>query len=494
MPTNLSRRTLLRGALAGSAAGAATPVVRGGPAGAATPVRTEAADCIVVGAGLSGLAAARRLARAGRSVLVLEARDRPGGRVQNVPTVGGGYEMDGGAEFVGPTQNHIKALANEYGVRTLPTWNEGSNLYWRNGSATPYPAAVGLPVDAGTPDAAAALAQLSAICLQLEPGRPWRHPMARVWDAMTYDQWVRAHTLTASARLQLDLVCTATLSVRPDEISALFMFGYIASAGNAQNPGTALRLISVSGGAQERFFDGGAALVPLAMAAELADSIVYDAPVRSIDTSTGQAVVHTDRGSFRGRRVVVAMSPAISGRISYPSGLTTARDRLHAGVRMGSVGKFQAVYDKPFWRGKALSGQVAGNGRPIDVTFESYSQGKHFLLGFISADEMRRLDGAPEERLVEECFDSLSEYFGPSARSLAIDHGLKRWDDEPYSWGGPTGVSGPGLLTRAGVALRQPVGPIHWAGTESAVYWQGYMDGAVSAGERAADEVAAALA
>ena len=488
-PSNLSRRTVLRGALAGSAAGAVAPLVTGGPARAA-----DTYDCVVVGAGLSGLAAARQLLRAGRSVLVLEARDRPGGRVQNVPTVGGGYEIDGGAEFVGPTQNRIKALAAEYGVSTLPTWNEGNNIWWRNGTASPYPAAVGLPVDLGTPDAAVALAQLSTISAQLEPGRPWRHPMARTWDEMTYGQWVREHTLSDSARLQLELVCTATLSVRPDEISALFMFNYVASAGNAQNPGTALRLISVSGGAQERFFDGGAALVPLAMAEELAGAIRYDAPVRSIDTSNGQAVVHSDAGVFAARRVIVAMSPAISGRISYPAGLTTARDRLHTGVRMGSIGKFQAVYDKPFWRGKGLSGQVAGDGRPIDVTFESYSQGKHFLLGFISADEMRRLDSAPEAQLVEECFDSLVRYFGPNARALAVDHGFKRWDDDPWSWGGPTGVSGPGLLTRAGVALREPVGPIHWAGTVSAMYWQGYMDGAVSSGQRAATEVAAALA
>jgi monoamine oxidase len=281
--------------------------------------------------------------------------------------------------------------------------------------------------------------------------------------------------------------------VGPGDISALFMFSYIASAGDESNPGTMFRLLNTSGGAQERFFDGGAARVPLAMAAELSSRIVYDAPVTSIDTSTGKAVVKTSQGHFKGKRVIVAMSPAIAGRIDYPAGLTNARNRLHAGTRMGYEGKFQAAYDTPFWRPRGLSGQVIGNGSPIDITFETYSQGKYWLMGFISGENMRRLDNAPVSRLLSECMDSFVDYFGTDARTLAIDRGFKRWDHDEFSWGGPTGLPDPGLLTRAGTALRRPTGPIHWAGTESAFYWQGYMDGAVTAGYRTADEVAAAL-
>lgn len=484
---DLTRRSLLGSALVAGAATAAGPAV-------AAPADADAVyDCVVVGGGLSGLAAARRLKQTGRRVVLLEARDRAGGRVQNVPTVGGGYEIDGGAEFIGPTQGRIQALAEEYGVPTLPTHNDGNNLYWRDGHATTYPAAVGLPVDTGTPEAGLALADLSAVCLTIAPGKPWEHPLASVYDSMTYQQWIDRHATDASARLQLALIASATLSVRPSEISALFMFNYIASAGDERNPGTALRLLSVSGGAQERFFDGGAARIPLSMAEELGSTIVYQAPVSSIDTRSGMAVVRSAKGTFRGRRAVVAMSPAIAGRISYPAGLSTARNRLHLGVKMGSIGKFQAVYDAPFWRDLGFSGQVIGNGRPIDVTFESYSQGKHFLMGFISAEQMRRLDGADAERFMDECMSSFVEYFGPRARSLAVDRGFKRWDRDPYSWGGPTGVSSPGLLTAAGTALREPVGPIHWAGTEAATYWQGYMDGAVSSGHRAAEEVSATL-
>ncbi len=160
---------------------------------------------------------------------------------------------------------------------------------------------------------------------------------------------------------------------------------------------------------------------------------------------------------------------------------------------MGYEGKFQAAYDTAWWRDAGLSAQVIGNGSPIDITFETYSQGKHWLMGFISGDNMRRLDNAPVAVLLKQCMDSFVEYFGPQARTLAVDRGFKRWDHDDYSWGGPTGLPAPGLLTRAGTALRQPNGLIHWGGTEAAFYWQGYMDGAVTSGYRTADEVDAAL-
>jgi monoamine oxidase len=489
----LSRRNVLRGAVALGAAGAVAPFIAEAADAAALSAPGAVHDCIVVGAGLSGLAAARQLTQAGRSVVVVEARNRPGGRVVNVDTLSGNLHFDGGAEFVGPTQNHIQALADEYGVGTFPTYNEGNNLYYVDGTITPYPAAVGIPIDQSAPEVVAGITKLTTICLSITPGKPWEHPLALYWDSITFKDWIDRTVITADARLLFGLICSSTLSVGPDEVSALFMFSYIASAGDEQNPGTMFRLLNTDGGAQERFFDGGAYRVPAAMAQELASKIVYNAPVNSIDTRTGRAVVRTDAGTFTGKRVIVAMSPAIAGRISYPGGLSIARNRLHAGTRMGYEGKFQAAYDAPFWRDRGLSAQVIGNGSPLDITFETYSQGKYWLMGFISGENMRRLDNAPVAVLLKQCMDSFVEYFGTDAKTLAVDRGFKRWDHDEYSWGGPTGLPSQGLLVRAGTALRQPTGLIHWGGTEAAFYWQGYMDGAVTSGYRTADEVHAAL-
>ena len=489
----LSRRHVLRGAVALGAAGAVAPFIAESADAAALSAPGVVHDCIIVGAGLSGLAAARQLTAAGRRVMVVEARERPGGRVVNVKTISGNLHFDGGAEFVGPTQDHIRALASEFHVDEQVTYNEGNNLFSVDGTVTPYPAAIGIPVDQTAPEVVAGITKLTTICLSITPGKPWEHPLAVYWDSITFKQWIDRTVITAEARLLFGLICSSTLSVGPDEISALFMFSYIASAGNAANPGDMFRLLNTDGGAQERFLDGGAYRIPEAMANTLAGKIVYNAPVSTIDTRSGRAVVRTEAGTFTGKRVIVAMSPAIAGRISYPGGLSVARNRLHAGTRMGYEGKFQAAYDTAFWRDAGLSGQVIGNGSPIDITFETYSQGKHWLMGFISGDNMRRLDGAPPAVLMKQCMDSFVDYFGPQARSLAVDRGFKRWDYDEYSWGGPTGLPAPGLLTRAGTALRQPNGLIHWGGTEAAFYWQGYMDGAVTSGYRTADEVHAAL-
>ncbi|MEV0294962.1 FAD-dependent oxidoreductase [Nocardia sp. NPDC050710] len=492
--TEIDRRTLLRGAVAAAAAG--TAVTAAGIAAAApirrAPAASADADVIVVGGGMSGLASAKTLRAAGRRVLVLEARERAGGRVHNVRTRGG-VTVDGGAEFLGPTQDRIAALATEYGVATLPTYNQGESLFWIQGVAHRVPAAVPLPVLPGTAEAALAMAEIDTTALGFPVGEPWRHPHAAHLDSITWQDWIDAHAHTYEGKLFLALAESAPLSIRPHELSALYMMNYFAAAGNERNPGSFSRLLGVDGGAQERFFDGGAALVPLRMAAEMGDSMVYSAGVRAIvEGPGGRLEVASDRGTFTASKVIVAMSPAISDRIDYRPGLPAERIEVCRGHTMGRIAKFLAVYDQAFWRDAGLTGQVVGDGVPIDVTYESYGQGHHVLMGFISADAMAVLDNRPDAEFVEQCLDSFVRYFGPEARTRAIDYGFKKWDNDPWSWGGPTATTRPGVLTRFGPALRQPVGGIHWAGTETADFWTGYMDGAIRSGERAAREVLAA--
>lgn len=486
MPVNISRRTILRGAAVAAGVGMVRPAAAFG-----TPGANRDADVIVIGGGMSGLAAAKSLRAGGQRVLLLEARDRPGGRVFNATTKGG-ITIDGGAEFLGPTQDRIAALAAEYGVPTLPTYNQGESLFSIQGVLHKVPAGIPLPVLPGTLETAAAMVRIDTTAIGFPVGEPWKHPDAAYLDSITWQDWIDANATTYEGKLFLALAQSAPLSVRPHELSALFMMNYFAAAGNEQSPGSFARLLGVDGGAQERFFDGGAALVPLRMAESMADGIVYGAPVRAVDQSGSHMEVFTDRGSFRAGKVVVAMSPAISSRIEYRPGLPSERIELVRGYKMGRIAKFLAVYDRPFWRENGLSGQVVGDGSPVDVTYESYGQGHHVLMGFISSDAMADLDNRPDRDLVESSLDCFVQYFGPEARTRALDYGFKKWDNDPYSWGGPTATTRPGILTRFGPALRDPVGGIHWAGTETADYWQGYMDGAIRSGERAAREILAA--
>lgn len=489
MAHDLSRRTILGGAAVGGATVAASYL----GAARAFAVPSQTVDVAVVGGGLSGLAAAKDLTAAGASVVVLEARERAGGRVHNISTPRLGATLDAGAEFIGPTQNHIAALAREYRVPTLRTYNSGDSIFWYSGRAQRMSAALPLPIDEATAEAGPALARVQADALAGFPvGEPWKHPDARRLDSVTWQQYTDQMVSSPKARALMAVAMSAPLSVRPDELSALYFLNYIAASGDEQNPGTLIRLLSTDGGAQERLFSGGAALIPLRMAAALGPRMVYNAPVRSIEWGRGTVTVSTDAGPVTARRVIVAMSPAISDQIAYRPGLPAARVGLTRGYHMGAVSKFAALYKRPFWRDKGLSGQVYGNGRPIDVTFESYAEGNHILMGFISADAMRRLDRAPESQIIAECIKNFVDYFGPEARDF-LDHGIFKWDLEPWSRGGPVAVSSPGTLTTYGPALRAPVGPIHWAGTETADYWTGYMDGAVRSGQRAAREVVRTL-
>lgn len=490
MTRHLTRRRFLGGSLAAAGAVAGASLVGGGRSSAAP---SGIVDVIVVGAGLSGLAAAKTLVAAGASVTVLEARERAGGRVHNIRSPKVGAVLDAGAEFVGPTQTHIGALAREYDVRTIRTYNAGDSIFVSRTGKQRVPAAAPIPAIADLGEAGAALARAQADALAGFPvGEPWKHPNAAYLDSLTWGEYTHQIAHTQTARDLVQIAMSAPISVRPDEVSALFFLNYIAASGDEQNPGTLVRLLSTDGGAQERLFEGGAALIPLRMARHLDRHMVYNAPVRSIAYSDGIATVGSDAGVHRARKVIVAMSPAIAGQIEYRPGLPAARAGIHRGFHMGAVSKFAAIYRRPFWREKGLSGQAYGAGRPIDVTFESYADGRHILMGFISADAMRRLDHAPESRLVTECIGNFVDLFGPEAADY-LDYGVFKWDLEPWSRGGPTGVAGPGVLTRYGPALREPVGPIHWAGTETADYWTGYMDGAVRAGQRAAREILADL-
>lgn len=482
-----------RGLLAGAAATAATAAGAGlaAPAGAAP--RRRRADVVVVGAGLSGLIAARDVAAAGRSVLVVEASGRVGGRIRNV-SIGGGEVVEGGAEYIGPTQSRMAALAAQLGVATFPAYNTGSNLYVREGRVTPYDA-LGLPPDPeGLPDAGGAIAKLDALAAEVDLDAPWRSPRAREWDAQTLETWLLANTTTASGRLLLDVAVTSVFSFEPRELSLLFVLFYIRAAGDQRRPGSLVRLISVAGGAQERRFAGGSQRIPLALAERLGRRrLILDAPVRRIAQSGSGVRLEAGDTVVRGRQVIVALPTTLAGRIAYAPALPARRDQLTQRLPCGSVIKVHAVYDRPFWRDAGLTGQIVSDAGPARVSFDnSPPRGRRgVLMAFIEASDARAYAGRPQA-LRAAALENFSTAFGARAarprRFLITD-----WDAEPYSRGGPVGCAGPGVLTGFGAALRRPVGRIHWAGTDTATHWNGYMEGALRAGERAAREALRAL-
>lgn len=481
--SGLSRREALLGA-AGAGAGA---LVGTGAATARTAASAHRVDVIVIGAGLAGLTAASDLVRGGHSVVVLEARDRVGGRTLNHP-LGHGRVVEVGGQWVGPGQDRILARARQHGVGTFKTYARGQSVLEFNGRVSRFSGLIPPLPEPDAGDFNQLLGKIMAIEASVPLDRPWRAPGAADLDAQTLETFKLANSSTRGARFLLDLATQAVFAAEPRDLSLLHALFYLHSGGGIIN------LTSTAGGAQDSRFVGGSQIISLRMAHALGARVVLSAPARRLEHGRGGVSVITDAGRWRARRVIVAVAPTLAGRIAYEPGLPAARDQLTQRMPQGSVIKFEAVYPKPFWRAEGLSGSSYAEAPPVGFTFDnSPPDGRPgVLLGFVAGSEARRMAGAGPATRRRRVLEAFARLFGSAAGRphQLIEH---NWSQEVWTRGCYAGYLGPGVWSDYGAALRAPVGRIHWAGTETAEVFTGYMDGAVRSGERAAREVAGAL-
>jgi monoamine oxidase len=444
-------------------------------------------DVVVVGAGLAGLCAASDLVRAGHTVAVLEARERVGGRTLNHP-VGHGEVVEVGGQWVGPGQDRILARAREMGVGTFKTWTQGGQIFDYQGKQTRFSGLIPPLPQPDADDFNTLLAQTLAMQSHVRTDAPWRSPNAGALDAQTLDTFKLANSATPGARFVFDLAVRAVFAAEPRDLSLLHALFYM-------NSGTGfLFLTSTAGGAQDSRLHGGSQLVSIRLAERLGGRVVLGAPVRRIVQSSGGVSVVSDAGSWQARRVIVAVSPTLAGRIDYEPALPALRDQLTQRVPQGAVIKYEAVYKRPFWRDAGLSGYTNTDRPPIPFTFDNSppSGRPGVLLGFVVGAQARRLGTLSTRARQAEVLGAFARLFGPRAAHplTLIEH---NWQAEPWTRGCYAGFMAPGVWSDYGPALRAPVGHVHWAGTETAEVFNGYMDGAVRSGERAAREVTRAL-
>jgi monoamine oxidase len=492
--SKLTRRKLVGTAAAG-AAGAALAGAPGALAGSGRR-RDSAVDVAIVGAGFAGLTAAIELQRHGKSVIVLEARDRVGGRAHN-HHLGRGDVSEAGATFVGPTQDHILALAKRFKVGKFATYDEGDNVYYRDGIRLTYSdkTATGIvpPDPTIAPDAAAVVTRLDQLSTQVPIDAPWEAGRAGQWDGQTLESWAQTNSsygANESFRRLVEVACRPIFGAEPREISFLFTLFYIAASGNETNPGTFERNFSTRNGAQMWRFHGGPELITQKMARRLGDQVVLDSPVRRIVQRGSRVTVHSRRLDVRAKRVIVAIPPTLAGRIDYTPDLPPTHDQLLQRMPQGTLMKVAAVYDRPFWREDGLTGTALSLNGPVNATFDdSPPDGKPgVVFGFVGGDEARKLMRRSKSDRRAAVLDNFKAYFGPKA-AKPREYFETNWTKEQWTRGCPVAVPGPGVLVAYGPALRRPFRRIHWAGTETSTYWNGYMDGAVRSGERAAREI-----
>jgi monoamine oxidase len=465
------------------------------------------ADVAVVGAGLAGLVAARRLLAAGLRPIVVEARDRVGGRLLN-EEIGDGKVVEVGGQWIGPTQKRIAALAAELGVETFPTHDEGKHLIEIGGRVASYRGAItdarpGLVRDlakAISPLALAdfeqARARLDRMARQVPLEEPWMAPKAAEWDGQTFATWVRRNTRSATARDLFELATEAVWAAEPADVSLLHVLFYTHS-GSGFNC-----LLGTDGGAQQDRFHGGSQRLATLMAEQLgAERLRLGAPVRRIEHGEGGVVLRADGPdgepgglTVRARRAIVAVPPTLAGRIAYDPPLPALRDQLTQRMPQGTVIKTMAIYERPFWREEGLSGQAASDAGPARVVFDNSPPdgSPGVLLGFLEGRLARQWGARPAAQRRAAILAGHARLFGE--RAARPERFVERvWAEEEWTRGCYGCLMTTGGWTEYGRALRRPVGRLHWAGAETATVWNGYMDGAVQSGERAAEEALAAL-
>ncbi len=492
----VDRRVFLARALSAAAAPIAwdllAGIARAEPASTAVPPIApsgrelpERVDVVVVGAGASGLAAARILSGAGRRVAVLEARDRIGGRT--CTETFDGLPLDVGGQYLGPTQRRITRLTKELGLATVPTYDEGKALLEMRGRRRAYAGTIPKLGILSLMSLGSSMSKLDRLARAVDPETPWTARGARTLDATTLATWLSRSVRFSDARALLSGGLEMLLAADPARVSLLHALFFIRAAGGLDP------LLAVKNGAQQERLERGMGELMRRYAEPIGPSIHLSQPVASISQDVAGVVVRAATGAtIAATRAIVAVPPALAGRIDYRPVLSADRDQLTQSMPMGSVIKSMTIYPEAFWRADGLNGQMVSTHGPVFATFDNSPPGGKpgILLGFCvgrAAEEARRLPPEERRRTV------LAEYarlFGPKAEAPTrfVEHS---WADEEWSRGCFLGYFPPGVWTSLGPALRRPEGRIHWASTETATEWTGYIEGALQSGERAAAEVLA---
>lgn len=444
--------------------------------------QSEQVDVAVVGAGLAGLRAAERLLDAGLTVRVVEARDRVGGR-----TVGqeiGGATFDLGAQWIGVGQERMAALVPRLGLETRPQHHAGTKVLEVRGKVSNYKSSIPSLPPGPLIELERTMRRADKLVAALDPTDPLgSNPEL---DRQTVEQW--KHSILSS-RVQglVDAMTRVVFGSEPSELSMLWFLTYLRLGGGLR------RLVETEDGAQQDVVVGGAFQVARRLADGLGDVVRTGAPVRRIEQDAEGVTVLADGLTVRAKRAVVALAPALAGRIDFEPLLPPARDQLSQRMPMGATMKCFTLYDRPFWREQGRSGEVVSDGLPVSIVMDACTpDGSTFaLLSFAVGQGARMLSTMTESERRAAVTGELARWFGDEALA-PIAYGDLDWSRERWTRGCPTGVLQPGAFAVVGDALRAPVGRLHWAGTETARVWAGFMEGALESGERAADEVVAA--
>ncbi|XP_049623225.1 amine oxidase [flavin-containing] B [Suncus etruscus] len=453
---------------------------------------TSICDVIVVGGGISGMSAAKLLHDSGLNVVVLEARDRVGGRTYTIRNQKVKY-VDLGGSYVGPTQNRILRLAKELGLETYKINEEQRLIHHVKGKSYPFRGPFPPMWNPITIlDYNNLWRTMDDMGQEIPSEAPWKAPLAEEWDRMTMKQLLDKICWTKAAKRFATLFVNLCVTAETHEISALWFLWYVKLCGGTT------RIISTTNGGQERKFVGGSGQVSERIMELLGDQVKLERPVIHIDQTGKTIVVETlNHEIYEAKYVISAVPPTLGMKIHFNPPLPMMRNQLISRVPLGTVIKCMVYYKEPFWRKKDFCGTmiIEDEESPIPYTLDDTKPDGTYpaIMGFIIANKARKLARLTKEERLKKLCEIYAKVLGSPEALQPVHYEEKNWCEEQYSGGCYTSYFPPGIMTQYGRVLRQPVGRIYFAGTETATHWSGYMEGAVQAGERAAREILHAI-
>jgi monoamine oxidase len=481
--TDVRRRELLAGG-AGLAAGGVLGDAANAAARRHRVPRPVVYDVAVVGAGLAGLTAATAIRAAGRSVIVLEARDRVGGRNFD-KVIAPGAVVELGGEWAGPGQDRVLALAKRLGIATFDTYSNGNSVYYANGQLQTYSGDIPPADPASLVELEALILNLNSMAASVPAAAPWEAPNANTWDQETIETFFQQNVTTAEARNLADLSVRGVYGEEAEEISLLDLLQAITGVGGDFN--------TLIGSAQSIRFVGGPQQMSERLAAALGKRVRIGVPILAVQQGAHVTLVSRSE-SFHARRAILTLPKTLTGRLVYEPALPPGLDQLLQREPNGSVVKCNAVYRTPFWREQGTNGQATSDTGPIRITYDNSPPNGDpgVLVGFMEGNDSRlfyKQSAAARRQAALECF---ARYFGKQALSPIAYYDLA-WATEPYTRGAYGSFNPPGVLTSFHDPLSEPVGSLYYASADESPTWPGYMDGAIGSGEAAAQAVLASL-
>lgn len=447
------------------------------------PAEQTVFDTIIVGAGLSGLYAARVLSKAGQRVAVLEARDRVGGLTCSEYSEYLGKHLDLGATWVAQEHTRMQALIQEFNVPLIPQYVTGKEVAIDRDSR--YVGEVGsFPgLESVLPELQTIMSKFQRESADLDIDAPWAHAKAYEFDSMTFASWVYQNVESPRLRTLLISSTSSFFGVRAEEASCLEAMHLFKSCGDI------LTMADTKTGGQSAHMMGSQ-LVSEGLASTINGLVLLSSPVRRISQDEKGVTVECDETTWCGKHVICALQPVMINRIEFSPMLPAYRREFHQRCPMGRYSKAILTYETPFWRDQDLSGVVTSLDNSMTGIFDLGDvESKHGVITLLFGGEpSMQLNNATEDERDQIILDLAAKSLGEQARN-PVNMVVKQWGAEPWSQGGSCAYMTPGTLTTIGNRLWEPCGRIHWAGSQLSRVWRGYMEGACAAGEATANAV-----